>query len=323
MTTTKQWLAQRTPECIKSAIYRRPIEEIRKVKSLGFDGYFLLDRWAKNMETAAATLPCVGFAGPALEVWYLTGNKFWYQTVFCAWSLAKHSRRNIALRLVDDGTLMEWQIINMRKIFSDVIVHTASSCDATMDKYLPINKFPRLRGLRRVYPHIRKLTDIHVGSTGRKLVMDSDMLFFGHPTPLLNWLESNEVAGPIYMTDVLESYGYPRSSLEELVGAKIPQRINVGICGLLSDHVDWTEIEYWCDELQFRFGNSYYLEQALVAMLVARKTGFQVPEDEYIVLPNFRQVKNKIGILQHYVAESKKHYFKFGWQGVVDAAACT
>jgi hypothetical protein len=322
MITAKQWLAERTPEGIKNAIYRKPIGEIRKIKSLGLDGYFLMDKWSKNMEKAVETLPPLEFAGPGLEVWYLTGNKFWYQTVFCAWSLAKYSKRNIALRLVDDGSLTEWQINQMKQIFSDVIVQTPFNCDATMDKYLPSDKFPRLRNLRCVYPHIRKLTDVHVGSTGQKLVMDSDMLFFGRPVLLLNWLESKTIKGPIYMTDVIESYGYPRYLLEELVGATIPNRVNVGICGLWSDSLDWSEIEYWCKELQSRFGNSYYLEQALVSMLVARQTSFQVPEDDYIVLPNFQQIINKEGVLQHYVSESKKHYFKFGWRSVMSVATC-
>lgn len=316
MMPVRQWLAQRTPEIVKNAIYRRPIDEITKLKNLGIDGYLFLGKWAKHMEMAATTLPRVEFAGPSLEIWYLTGNKFWYQTVFCAWSLANYSKRNIALRLVDDGTLTELQINHMRRIFSDVNVHTASSCDSTINKLLPVEKFPRLRGLRSVYPHIRKLTDVHVGSTGKKLVLDSDMLFFSCPQSLVNWLESNTVVSPIYMKDVVECYGYPRPFLERLAGKKLPQRVNVGICGLHSDTMDWGELEYWCEELQSRFGNSYYLEQALVAMLVARQNGFQVPSEDYIVLPSFRQVKNKAGILQHYVAESKKHYFKFGWQGV-------
>ncbi|MDD2808218.1 hypothetical protein [Rhodoferax sp.] len=318
MTTVRRWLAQRTPESIKDAVYRRPFSEIKKLQSLGVDGYFLLDKWAKKMEKAAGTLPCVEFPGPSLEIWYLTGNKFWYQTAFCAWSLAKYSKRNIALRLVDDGTLKGWQINHMRRIFSDVVVLTSSSCDTAMDKLLPEKKFPKLRSLRRVYPHIRKLTDVHVGSTGHKLVMDSDMLFFACPQPLLDWLASDQPTGPVYMMDVVESYGFPRDALEELVGVTLPQRVNVGICGLQSDLMDWEEIEGWCENLQSRFGNSYYLEQALVAMLVARQTGLQVPEDDYIVLPNRLQVKNKSGILQHYVAESKKHYFKFGWQSVID-----
>ncbi|MBC7624995.1 MAG: glycosyl transferase [Aeromicrobium sp.] len=323
MTTVRRWLAQRTPERIKDAIYRRPLGEIRKLQSLGLDGYFLLDKWANNMELAATTLPRVAFSTPSLEIWYLTGAKFWYQTTFCAWSLAKYSRQNIALRLVDDGTLEAWQINHMKRIFADVIVHTSASCDFTIDKLLPLNKFPKLRRLRRVYPHIRKLTDVHVGSAGHKLVMDSDMLFFASPQPLMDWLASAGALGPIYMMDVVESYGYPRAALEELVGGAVPIRVNVGICGLRSELVDWDEIEYWCNTLQSRFGNSYYLEQALVAMLVARQNGCQLPASTYIVLPNRLQIKNKCDILQHYVAESKKHYLKFGWRGVMDNVVIT
>ena len=143
------------------------------------------------------------------------------------------------------------------------------------------------------------------------------MLFFARPQQLLNWIENEGVAGPIYMTDVVESYGYPRNALEELAGAYLPERVNVGICGLCSELLDWDEMESWCNQLQSRYGNSYYLEQALVAMLAARHTGIQLPKNDYIVLPSSGQVRNSTGILQHYVAESKKHYFRFGWRRVM------
>ena len=317
MITAKQWLAERTPEGIKNAIYRKPIGEIRKIKSLGLDGYFLMDKWSKNMEKAVETLPPLEFAGPGLEVWYLTGNKFWYQTVFCAWSLAKYSKRNIALRLVDDGTLKEWQINQMQQIFSEVIVYNASGCDATMEKYLPINKFPLLRNLRSVYPHIRKLTDVHIGTVGKKMVLDSDMLFFEHPKILIDWIESKCGASPIFMTDVMDSYGYPRAVLEELTGAPLPDCVNVGVCGLQSESLDWDEIEHWCSQLHLRYGRSYFLEQALVAMIAARYSGLRLHRSEYIVWPKPQQITDRIGVLQHYVADSKKIYFKSAWKKVI------
>ena len=59
------------------------------------------------METAAYCLPPLPHPHPGqspLEVWFLTGRRFWYQTAFCAWSLAYHSGRPLTVHLADDGT---------------------------------------------------------------------------------------------------------------------------------------------------------------------------------------------------------------------------
>ena len=38
---------------------------------------------------AAATLPTVDSSeAPAADVYFLSGRKFWYQSCFCAWTLA-------------------------------------------------------------------------------------------------------------------------------------------------------------------------------------------------------------------------------------------
>src|SRR5439155_27351223 len=133
-----------------------------------------------------------------------------------------------------------------------------------LDRYLPEAKFPYLRERWHNYPNIRKLIDPHLGSSGWKLVLDSDILFFRRPTALLDWLTHPLM--PMHMLDVEESYGYPRVELAKLVGAPPPKCLNVGVCGLSSEQLDWKQIENWIENLHQNFGSSYYLEQALVAM---------------------------------------------------------
>ena len=53
----------------------------------------------------------------------------------------------------------------------------------------------------------------------------------------------------------------------------------VGLCGLRSDTLDWAELEAWTAELQALEKTSYYLEQALVAMLAARQPCAVAPAD--------------------------------------------
>ena len=57
--------------------------------------------------------------------------------------------------------------------------------------------------------------------------------------------------------------------MTSLTKAPIPQRVNVGICGLKSDDLDWEQLESWCKTLIEQQGTHYYQEQALIAMLMA------------------------------------------------------
>jgi len=69
---------------------------------------FLIDRWQKHqMEMAALRLvpsqTCR--SGPVYEVHFLSGERFWYQTSFCFYSLLQQTNLNLKLVVYDDGTL--------------------------------------------------------------------------------------------------------------------------------------------------------------------------------------------------------------------------
>lgn len=305
----------------KTAFYRRPKDELRRLCRWGPRAYLRCGAWQQQMARAASRLPAPAprglQAGQPLEVWYLTGRRFWYQTAFCAWSLAHHSGRDLVLHLVDDGTLQPHQEQQLRRLFPAGHTHWNGAMAMQLETRLPRERFPLLRQRWNDYINIRKLTDIHLGSSGSKLVLDSDMLFFARPDELLAWWDQPQ--GPCLMVDCEESYGYSRKLMEELAGAPIPPLLNVGICGLKSESIDWEEIEYWCRTLVEREGTSYYLEQALVAMLVARATPVVMPRSRYITLPTRQQTLAGEGVMQHYVADSKPWYFGEAWQPLVAA----
>jgi len=169
-----------------------------------------------------------------------------------------------------------------------------------------------LRERWAAYPNIRKLTDVHVGSRGWKLVLDSDMLFFRRPEFLLAWLAAP--TRPLHLVDVQESYGYSRALMRSLAGRPIPPLVNVGITGLASGSLDWERLERWCRELIAAEGTSYYLEQALIAMLVAGQLCAVAPAADYIVLPTETECRNPRAVLHHYVADSKRWYFRETWK---------
>lgn len=250
-----------------------------------------------------------------LEVFFLTGDRFWYQTAFCAWSLAQQAGRSLVLHLVDDGSLKAEQEQQLRRLFPRGVTRWCDELSAMVAEQLPLAKFPLLRQRWLDYIHIRKLIAVHLNSHGIKLVLDSDMLAFRPPLELLAWWD--QPGGPCLMVDCIESYGYSRRLLEQLAGAPIPPQLNVGICGLASDSIDWQELEHWCRILVAEEGSSYYLEQALVAMLAARSTPIVLPRDRYITFPTREQSRRGDGVFQHYVADSKPWYFQVAWRQIM------
>jgi hypothetical protein len=116
------------------------------------------------------------------------------------------------------------------------------------------------------------------------------------------------------MIDTETAYGYSDALMQDLAKVKIPERINIGICGLRSEALDWHELEYWCKTLIEREGTHYYQEQAMIAMLMARQACTVMPEQTYIVMPDRTEVLRPKAILHHYVSTSKPWYFRYAWK---------
>jgi hypothetical protein len=265
------------------------------------------------MERAAAHLPPIGATdAAAAEVYFLSGSKFWYQTCFCAWTLLRHSDLPIRPVVLDDGSLDDSMQAALQRVLPSVRFELLPAIEERLDCALPTERYPTLRRHRLVYPHLRKLTDVHAGLTGWRLVLDSDMLFFRRPTLLLDWLRQPQ--RPTQMVDVAPSYGYPTQVLDDLAGAPLAERLNVGIIGLMSDAIDWERLEHWCRTLLERHGSHYLLEQGLTAMLLAGQSCAVMPERDYVALPSAEEVRQPRAVMHHYVAESKARYFRHGWR---------
>ncbi len=130
----------------------------------------------------------------------------------------------------------------------------------------------------------------------------------------MDWLASPD--RPVHMVDVQNAYGYPYAALLGLVGEQVPARVNVGICGLDSDSLDWDRIESWCARLLSEFGTSYYLEQALVALVLVGKTSLRLPQADYCLLPDDAECRRPTAALHHYVDLSKRGYYRHAWRSI-------
>jgi hypothetical protein len=270
-------------------------------------------RGRRAMAAAVASLPqCEPVGRDAAPVTFLTGRRFWFQTAFCFWTLRQRSAQPRRLVLLDDGSLDRTVVTEAGRLFPGTLILGREEIEARLDRALPAKQFPCLRMQRKSYVHLRKLTDAHAGTAGWKVVMDSDMLFFRRPLALDAWLDAPQ--RPLHMLDVQNAYGYPEATLQSLLDAPLPPRVNVGILGLQSDSIDWATLEKWCRNLLEQHGTSYYLEQALSALLLAKAHPVRLDAAEYRVMPDADECRHPSAVLHHYVAESKAGYFRHAWR---------
>ncbi len=292
----------------------RPKEKLQRCFSEGGPWQqHLAQKGHKAMAQAAKSLPAIPPRnGEPFELHLLTGARFWDQTAFCLYSLQLHCDRPIRPFIYDDGTLLPETCAHLQRIAPQSRFVSIEQIRKNLDALLPQSKFPYLRDRWEHYPNIRKLIDPHLGSSGWKLVIDSDLLFFRRPELLLRW--SSEPRTPLHAIDVQTSYGYSNALLSELAQNPLAEKVNVGLCGLNSDELDWNQLEQWCAELIEREKTNYYLEQALVAMLVANRECTIAPAEDYITLPRPPEAQVCQAVMHHYVAESKRWYFQTNWR---------
>jgi hypothetical protein len=298
-------------------VYYYPLGLIRRsIREGGPINQFITRQGRMAMFRAALQLPSLNVADTSsqrsFDVHVLTGRRFWYQTAFCVRSLIFHARP-VQVRPIfyDDGTLGEYRD-TLSPIFPDHRFVSKAQARERLETHLPRNRYPFLHDRWEKYPNIRKLIDPHLGLSGWKLVLDSDILFFRRPDFLLSWMANP--AQPLHMIDMEESYGYSRVLLEKLSTNSVPKLLNVGLCGLRSESLDWDRIEWWIRELITAAGTHYYLEQALIAMIVAGRKCAIAPAFDYITWPSVEESMTPTAVMHHYVSESKAGYFRHGWK---------
>ena len=271
------------------------------------------------MEKESINLSPVVSSKDGLPVYFLTGKNYLYQTLYCIQSLALVSSEKFQFILVDDGSFNTEIIQRIEKQLPGAKIVTQDEISLNLADKLPQHLYPCLHHKRMVYPHIKKLTDVHtLPGTLWKLVLDSDMLFWDEPVKMINWLR--KPTQPIHMVDCVEAYGYSKGLMEQLCSSAIAPLINVGAIGLNSDAINWGEVETWVKELEKQEGASYYLEQALTAMLIGTQPATVLDAGSYIVNPANEMIKNKLGTLHHYVDLSKQDYFKWTWKQFIKPA---
>jgi hypothetical protein len=294
----------------------RPLGGMRRMIAEGGPvQQYRTEQGRRAMIEAARMLPPIAppKADRGASVAFLSGADYWYQTLFCFASLQRFSAARIVPALSDDGTLCAQSWESFRRVAPWAELRPIGAIEDRLDRLLPVARFPTLRARRIVYPHLRKLTDVHLGATGWTLVLDSDLLVFRRPQALLDWFER---PAAIYLRDVATMYGYPPAFMKTLSGARLLERVNVGAYALHAPSIDWSLVEFWCRRQIEEHGANYLQEQALTALLLSRQGARPLSQEDYVVRPGLKEGRDPKAIMHHYVAHSKRAYFQYGWRNV-------
>jgi len=294
--------------------YRFPRSKWQNIERFGgLREYIILRKNKAQMIDKSFFLPEIRSYKEGLKIYILTGQQYLYQTLFCAYSLCKTTDEKIQFILVDDGSFNKKLINRINKQMPDVKMILKDEISQNLNNVIPRKQYPYLHHKRKVYPHIKKITDIHtIGDDDFKLVLDSDMLFWNNPIEMIKWLKNPH--GCLHMLDTVESYGFDKQLMKFLCGSEIPELLNVGVFGMQSNTINWGDLENWSKNLEENSGPSYFLEQALSTMLAANRNRTILTKKDYVVNPDedspyFTDVK-----LHHYVDLSKKYYFNAAWK---------
>jgi hypothetical protein len=252
-----------------------------------------------------------------LTLHLLIGARYLAEACLVSHSLAWAAGRPVAPHFYDDGTLTPADCALLRSKLPRARFFLKSEITARLAAALPEKRYPCLNRLRPAYPHIRKLTDIHLFPDNWKLVSDADILFFSRPVALLDHLAARRAC---HMVDIAPAYGVPLPALEALAGRPVHPQINVGLCHLPSDALDWEFIEHCAASLLATHGFSYYLEQALTAILLARLSAVPLPPADYVVYPDAQVARQATAAALHYVDDSRAYYHDFAWRQVLSAS---
>lgn len=295
-------------------LYRNPRSRLKMYNRFGgYINYRKMMAGRRLMERQSAVLPPVISHTDGLPVYFLTGKKYLYQTLYCITSLTAATSQKFNFILVDDGSFDDSLIKRTSRQLPGVQIITRQQIDHNLQLLLPESHYPVLHQKRQVYPHIKKLTDVHtIPGSNWKLVLDSDMLFWDTPQAIIAWLK--DAQKPLHMVDCAEAYGYSIPLMQQLAGTAIKPLLNVGAIGLNSRAINWPKVEHWVATLEQQEGTSYYLEQALSAMIIGNDDAVALPAASYIVNPDKTAITTTRGVLHHYVDLSKEGYFKTAWK---------
>jgi hypothetical protein len=288
------------------------------ITHFGLLGWIEMCRCEGQMKRAARKLRTIRLSqDKLLQASFLTGEKYWHQTLFCAYTLARSLDGQVGIKLYSDGTLTDEHIECIGKVLPGVESTSELEVIKILDAVLPEQNFPTLRHLRKWHPFFRRLIDIHT-SPSWTLHLDSDMLFLSKPRQVLAAYQSKT---SVYMKERLaDSYFVDTiENLRDNHGINCLKKVNGGMVAYDSDRIDYNDLEKKAKYLLQKFPDAgpAQVEQTLMSYILYLQTAVALNEDEYAIFYDKRPQFSDLQTVRHYIFKAKFPYFTKEWKKVI------
>jgi hypothetical protein len=285
------------------------------ISHFGLIGWLNMQRGEQQMKKAALKLPPVNLStDKILEVSFLTGAKYWHQTIFCAYTLAGYLNGRVGIKLYSDGTLTDEHIGFVKKVLPGVEAPSEKQVAEHLDRVLPHNKFPTLRHLRNWHPFFRRLIDIHTAPSWT-IHLDSDMIFFSKPDQILGAYQRKTA---VYMKEQLANSYFVDSEdvLRDKYGINCIKSVNGGIIAYDNNRVDYADLEEKAKLLLLNYPNAgpAQVEQTLMSYVLYHQASEALDERKYTIFYDGRPDLSGPQIVRHYIFKAKLPYFTTEWK---------
>ncbi len=277
-----------------------------------------MQRGEQQMKKAALKLPPVNLSSnKVLQVSFLTGAKYWHQTIFCAYTLACYLDGQLGIKLYSDGTLTDEHIGFINKILPGVEAISEQQVLKHIDVVLPQHQFPILRHLRNWHPFFRRMVDIHT-SPSWAIHMDSDMIFFGKPDQIL---ETYQRKTAVYMKEQLANSYFADSEevLRDKYHINCIKRVNGGIIAYDNNRVDYVDLEEKAKLLLHHYPQAgpAQIEQTLMSYVLYHQNAKALDGKLYSIFYDEKPNLSSQQIVRHYIFKAKLPYFTTEWKKAV------
>jgi hypothetical protein len=261
---------------------------------------------------------------PQIEQWYwphwhkklstvpvhlLTGKNDWQLAAWMLASLFHFTEMVWPVVIHDDGTLPEDGRAMLQSLFRNTRFIPRSESDAAMAKAL--RAFPMCLQYRSSHPLGLKIFDMaHFAESNRFIVLDSDVLFFGQPTEIMDWSRGPEPMECWFNEDIIEASLITIIDAHEDLGVNLWPHVNSGICLIHRPAIDFDFCDHALAVTSILRGKPWRVEQTLFALCASRfGRGGLLPRTYEVSLSRYAAHN---AVARHYVGAVRQRFFGEG-----------
>ncbi|XHR26752.1 MAG: hypothetical protein ACFUZC_12430 [Chthoniobacteraceae bacterium] len=256
-----------------------------------------------------ATSPQACAPDSPLKVWILTGRRDLLMALWALKSLIWSSKRNWDVWIADDGTL---DASSRGLLMSHLCgAHILESDEMTASTMAGLVEYPKCRALRNEYILARKLFDPYFAiRSGRYLIMDSDILFFGDPCEIVDTLLEPQKQPNCFCRQAGVLSLFTPVEAKSLIHREVMEDCNSGLSVINKESIDLPLIERALSETEALSGWRHILEQSIYALLSSRY-GYRFLSPAYQVHMGSAKAPSEV-ICTHYVATMRDQFYAQG-----------